>query len=299
MQRKASALCAALLCALAAAPAAADTLEGGPFSVFHHPDDARHAAWALEVLEEALHEYAPRLPPGESPIRVYVCHTVDEFAQFAGRYATTTVSGVARPQDGIIAVKAQRLGLRDPDPRGTLRHELAHVLLARNVNPAAVPAWLNEGIAMSLAKEHRWGSTLRVGWMYLEGRLFRFGDLEAAIVSGGPVLKFGDAYAQSLSMTRFLFDHLGEEGFWDLVYKLNTMRFGDALRATIGLGPVEFTQAWRNDLWKFALVAWIVSGFSVFQVGAILVIAAYVRRRRRNRDVLRNWAEEEAEEDPW
>jgi len=52
-----------------------------------------------------------------------------------------------------VAVRAPYLVEGPASFAGTLRHELLHVLLARNVNLDHLPRWLNEGIAMRYARE--------------------------------------------------------------------------------------------------------------------------------------------------
>jgi len=112
-------------------------------------------------------------------------------------------------------------------------------------------------------------------------------------------MEFGDAYAQSLSMTRFLMKRLGEEDFWALVYALDTMTFGEALQRYAGLAPREFWEAWRRSLWRIALVSSIVSGLTLFQVMAILTVMAFFRKRRRGKRILREWEDEDGGSLDW
>jgi hypothetical protein len=268
----------------------------GPLRIEYRETDAKVAERATGVLERALEEYAPHLPAGDDPIRVVVCHTKPEFARYAGPYTQPDVAGVALPDAAVIAVKSPRLVQSGSDIAGTLRHELVHVLLARNVNVDRLPRWLNEGIAMSLAHEHRWGSSFRVGRMYLQGRLISARDLEWAFMQPGREMEFGDAYAQALSMTRYLRDRLGEEGFWELIYALDEMTFLEAMKQHTSMTIIEFYDAWKASLWKVALIFWIVSGFSIFQVMAILTIVGYLRKRRRGQRKIEEWEAQEAEE---
>ena len=71
------------------------------------------------------------------------CHTRQDARQrrrrYAGPYAKPNVAGIALPGQGIIAVKAPRLMPQGFDFNGTIRHELIHVLLARNVPAGRLP----------------------------------------------------------------------------------------------------------------------------------------------------------------
>lgn len=273
----------------------AATLQRGLFEIRYDGSDEQYALASLDILEGALSEYSERLPAGEKPIRVIMSHTLQEFFRYAGPYTQPGVGGIAQSHAGLIVVKAPRLQQRRRDYPGMLRHELVHVLLARNTRPENLPRWLNEGIAMVLAREHRWGSWYRVARMYTQGRLFSYRELEFVFADASTELEFGDAYAQSLSMTRTLMDYLGEERFWVLIRLLDRVPFDEALQTQAGLTPDEFSERWQKSLWKLALIVFIVSGVSLFQVMAFLVLVAYWRKRRSRKRILRAWEEEEQE----
>lgn len=282
----------------------ADIIESPPFRVAF-PDEWRNLAHeSLSILEESLHTYADRLPAGDAPILIFICGTHGEFARYAGSLSQLSVTGVALPDSGVIAVKTPDIAGGGSDYTGTLRHELIHVLLARNSGSGNLPRWLNEGIAMMVSGEHRIGSSVHVGQMYVQGRLIPYKELFFVFLEPGKELEFGDAYAQALSMTRYLHDQLGEDVFWRVVYATRSGTFGEALRAEAGISPTEFYDAWVRSLWRVALVFSLVSGFSVFQLMAILTIVAYLRKRRAGQRTLRAWEEEEDDDDvpertPW
>jgi hypothetical protein len=226
---------------------------------------------------------------------VTICRSQDAFRQVAGQYGKARVGGIAKSQAGVIVVKAPYLLPEGQDYRGMLRHELIHVLLARNTDPANVPRWFDEGVAMLVSKELRWESGLRIARMYVTRRLIPYPDLDFAFAPLGDEGLFDDAYAQALSLTQYLRARLGEDRFWGLVRALRTEDFADALRARAGLTPGALYDIWRRSLWKVALITWLVSGFSAFDLMAILVLVAYLRKRRRGRAILRQWEEEDGE----
>jgi hypothetical protein len=277
----------------------AGTIESPPF-VLAFPDDHRVLAEeSLAVLERSLAEFGDRLPAGDEPISIVLCGTHAEFAHYAGSVSQSSVTGVALPDSGVIAVRTPDIARGGSDFKGTLRHELIHVLLARNSDSGNLPRWLNEGIAMLVSGEHRMGSSIQVGRMYVQGRIISYRDLYFVFLEPGKEMEFGDAYAQALSMTRFLVERIGEEPFWRVVYATKTHSFGDALRAEADLSPTQFYDEWVGSLWRIALVFSLVSGFSAFQLMAILTIVAYLRKRRKGRATLREWDEVEAGDDEW
>ncbi|MBI4558071.1 MAG: hypothetical protein HY706_10865 [Candidatus Hydrogenedentes bacterium] len=267
-------------------------LNEGVIEIEYDPADEAMARESMKTLQSALREFSQRLPAGEQAIHVVICNTRPEFAHMAGPYAVPNVTGIARPDLGLIAVKSPNLLPQGGDYEGTLRHELVHVLLVRNVNEKNLPHWLNEGITMVLSREHRWSSSLRVAQMYMYGSVIEYRELEFVFNEPGNEMEFGDAYAQSLSMTRYLLDRLGENRFWSMLRTLEHQSFGQALEQFTELTPYKFWEAWKNSLWKVALVSSLVSGFSLFQLMAILTLMAYLRKRRKGKEILQAWEEE-------
>jgi hypothetical protein len=289
----------AALLLLGCAQAFPAVLEQAPFRIQYSEGHEQLAEEALTILEEALAEFSTHLDAGHTPIHVFLCATHREFAVHAGSLAMPSVSGIARSDKGLIAV-------RTPDPLArpvrfapTLRHELVHILLARTTDTANLPRWLNEGIAMTLAKEHRWNSSFSVAQQYMRGGLLSYRDLTRTFYDPSRELPFGDVYAQSLSMTRYLRKQITDEQFWRIIRDLKDMRFGQALQKEAGMSPGEFYDAWYRSLWKVALISSLVSGFSLFQAMALLTLVAFMRKRRRGQAVLRAWEEEEAEDLPF
>lgn len=286
---------AAALCRAAPAELSLNTLTQGPFVVAHAPEDESHARAALAVLTEFAQSVAHRLPVGDAPVRVLVAPTAAEFQKHARSFLPGQVSGLARPSEGLMVVRPPtlRAGGGAGDFGTTLRHELVHILLARNVDDALMPNWLNEGVAMHLSREYQIASPVAVAQMFLEGRIIPYRDLDMAFMTPGEEREFNDAYAQALSMTRHLHRRLGEEGFWALVLALRDMPFPDALHRHAGMTVAEFWDGYHRSLWYVALIGVLASG-SFFTPAAFLVIIVWFRKRRRDREVLDQWEREEA-----
>jgi len=174
-----------------------------------------------------------------------------------------------------------------------------HVLLARNVDLVNVPRWLNEGLAMHLSGEYRWSTSFAVARMYLQEQIIPLRNLNFAFAAPRSDWEFSNAYAEAHSLTKFLYDKLGDEDFWRLVAALKTEHFEDALPRYSKWTPDSLFDAWERSLWKVALVSSTVSGLTIFQLAALLTVLAYWRRSRRARATLRQWEDEEEFESPW
>jgi len=272
-------------------------LEHDRFRVHHDASTAALARETAQTLTDARIAFADRFPDMPDIVDVYICEDQESFQQFAGPLTAASIVGVANPDTDVIALKSPSFAPPQSDYIGTVRHELVHILLHHNVNTDNVPRWLNEGIAMTVSGENRWSSRSHVAFMYLNGRTLSYRSLEASFLEPGQELEFGDAYAQAMSMTQYLQKQLGEEQFWEFVYSLNDRSFGVAVEAELGLIPHDFALAWAASLGWTALVFSLVSGVSLFQIMALLTIAAYLRRRRQAQARMAAWAVAESKED--
>lgn len=270
-------------------------LRDSSIEVFYVPEARAEAEDVLRILAAAIADLAPRLPLGEEPVRVVIPQTLAEFARFAPDYSHVSVEGVAHSHTGWMIVKSRALHRPDSSFPGTLRHELVHVLLARNTALGNLPRWLNEGIAMTLAGELHWSAPFRVTRMQATGDVIPYAHLDFAFQSGEARVVH-NAYAQSLSMTDYLMDKLGEARFWEMVASLQHQSFGKAVQEYMGLTPLAFWEAWRRSLWGLALAVSLMSGFTAFQVMAALLVLGYLRKRRQARLKLAQWEAEEAED---
>ncbi len=266
-----------------------------PIEVFHHPDTEAEATEVLNLLDVALHDFAPQLPAGDKPIRVVIAQSLAEFNRFAPDLSHLDVEGVAHSQSGWIIVKSRRLHRPDSSFPATLRHELVHVLLSRNTAIGNLPRWFNEGLAMKLAGDLQWSAPVRVARMQATGEIIPYAHLDFAFAGDANLV--GNAYAQARSMTEYLHDEVGDERFWKLVASLDRQSFDAALQEYASMTPRQFSAAWRNSLWTVALVVSLMSGFTAFQFMALLAVFAYLRKRRQAKQRMAQWEREEAEED--
>tara|TARA_R110001592_G_scaffold14535_8_gene64761 strand:- start:800 stop:1744 length:945 start_codon:yes stop_codon:yes gene_type:complete len=284
---------ACLLLSLTATWAMADTLTGGIFTVDFHSDDRIVAEDTLAYLEEAAAEFSEHLPPGDTPIQVRIASNMNEFLGLSGTYAHVGVSGVTRADKSLIALKSPRLRSLGDDYRGTVRHELVHVLLHRNVDTTNLPRWLNEGLCMMLANELRWGSALQVARMHLSGQLVPLDRLDRVFALPGNDHQFGNAYAQALSMTRYLRDELGEERFWNVILDTREESFASAMVSKGNLSAQAFWQGYMGSLWWLTVISVLRTG-SFWGAISFLCILTFLVKHWRNRKIVQRWESEEA-----
>jgi hypothetical protein len=215
----------------------------------------------------------------------------------AGRELPGYATGVALPEEGLILLSLTEPGswLR-PNMKQVLVHELSHVALQRAVGSQTVPHWFSEGVAIHQSGEH---SLARVRTLW-EGTLR--GDLiPLKRISGGFPARHGEvdlAYAQSADVVGRMFEgRRGPARFQALIAKLREGQSFDAAFAAAYREPFDqFEHEWRAELLqRFGRWPSILSGLTLlWAAGALLLIAGYVRVRRRHHQTLKRWAIEEA-----
>ncbi|MCC6796522.1 MAG: hypothetical protein IT366_15485 [Candidatus Hydrogenedentes bacterium] len=284
---------AALCVAVGATNAHADVIERGGIRIDFPSSAGTLAEESMAAIEQAYRSYEKPFPKRPETLRVVICDTIAQFGEYAGPLSTHSVLGIAKPTQDLIVLKAPQLVPSGSDYRGTVRHEVIHVLLQQNVNTDNLPRWLNEGIAMVLSGENRWESRAQIASMYLNGRVLSYRELDLSFLDPGEEMQFGDAYAQAYSMTQYLMQEVGEDRFWAMLRTLDTQTFGAALESELGVIPYDFWASWKSSLGWYAAAYSIVSGFTLFQIMAGLTVWAYLRKRRRGLRVIKQWEEEE------
>ncbi len=200
---------------------------------------------------------------------------------------------MAIPHASAIAIRAERLDLIGPNALGaTLRHEIAHVALARHA--PGLPRWLDEGLA-------QWAAGRRLGPA-------ERGALEAAARAGElpPLEEIARAfparhdeadlaYAASLVFVEALVREFGEPRLRAFVRTIPRRGVEAAFEDAFAISLAAYGAALRERLaasWSF----WrdLAYGASAITVAALLAVVAYLRYRRWRRRALAAMREAEA-----
>jgi hypothetical protein len=219
----------------------------------------------------------------------------------AGRGAPPWAVGVAYPDLGIVSI-AIRKGAHFVEPTATLRHELAHLALGAALGPRA-PRWLHEGFAYQHSAEWSREREETLAGMAWFGTITPLEELEHSFPREELVAH--RAYAQSYDFVGFL----SRRGRWEdrdddgdrypFRRFLREVAHGATLdaAATHAYGrPLRaLFEEWKADLehrHRFFPIGLLALGLWV--VAALLLIVAYLRRRRQNRARIAQWDLEDA-----
>lgn len=224
------------------------------------------------------------------PVTVVWAEDPGAFRRFSGR-EPGAIAGLAFPAERRIVLFAPALMSRPDRIVPVLRHEMWHLLFARATARATVepPHWLDEGIATWRCGEWDLDFELRRDrdtWIRdaaAAGALFRFEELDSRFPEG-PRMPL--AYAQSAAFVEWLAGLEGEASLQELLGHLDADLDPDpAFRATWGAGLAELEGRWRDHALPGGLLRRLPSaatlGVWAGVLLGILVVAAYVRKRRR------------------
>jgi hypothetical protein len=225
-------------------------LAGEHVTVWWHEGDAAFAERALDIAERGLSSAAELLGVSAvDDVDFFIYSDSREFRQALGPATRENVGGEAHPYIDTL------FGLIEPNQVGSgwveelVLHELAHIVFDEAVaNPYGYPPrWLNEGLAVYLAKGYSDGDRAQVESAAGAGSII---PLEAL---GGQFPtrpgRFGLAYAESVSAVAYLVERYGEDGLVELITSFaDGTTLDEAFVAATGASFADFEDAWLAAL---------------------------------------------------
>jgi hypothetical protein len=177
-----------------------------------------------------------------------------------------------------------------------LRHEVAHILIARASGGQAVPRWFNEGLAMAAERSWRFEDQTRLFFQIVLGPAPGLMDIERWF-RGGETNQ-GRAYALSGALVRDLLEQHGQNaGAGILAGVRRGATFDQAFRDTTGMTPgaaeSDFFQ--RQRVWT-TWVPIVTSSAAIWIIVTFIALAAIRRRRKRDVVLREKWEQEDREE---
>ena len=282
----------ALWCLLAGAALGMPGNEAPVLRIEAPPALARQAL-AVRSIEEGDWRSVLKLVglqrPGQ-PIRMVLA---PEGSRLAANVASW-VSGYAVPNlDTVVLFPARVPSYPDGNLEALVRHEVAHMLLARAAGGGPVPRWFDEGAATVAARE--WGiedgarvvlATIGRGPRSLSGVDAGFsGDTTAAARS----------YAVSAALVRYLLRRHGDEAVGRILAGVSRgADFDDAFETATGETVGGFARGYfRKETFWTTWVPFVTSTTALWMAITVLALLAIKRRRERDAELREGWALEE------
>lgn len=264
-----------------------------PELIFEAPDSLRGEVERLESLDpKDLARMTALLgleDPGP-PIRVQLVAEGSPEARRAPSWSVAYAFGAA----GYVVLMPSRVpAYPDHHLVGVLRHEVAHVLIARAAGRRPVPRWFNEGLALVAAREWNLEDRSRLVLVNLRRGAFDLEALDRRFQGGHH--SAASAYTLSGAFVRYLVAEHGERAIARILRRVaRDESFEDAVQQALGVSLTELFHGYVRHLnlwhkWVPVLSSTTVLWFLI----SLLAVVAFKRRRDRDREILEKWDEEE------
>jgi hypothetical protein len=178
-----------------------------------------------------------------------------------------------------------------------IRHELTHLALHDAVLAHHTPRWFDEGLAIHESDELPWKRRETLWYAALARTLPPLSEID----EGFPIQnnEVNIAYAESADVVRFLMRDADRSRFGTLIEKLRQgTSFDRSIEDAYGEPLRHIEYEWREDLThRVSVVPLLTGGGALWGLMSVLVVVAWVKRRKAAKEKLAQWAKEEAEMD--
>jgi hypothetical protein len=262
---------------------AVDSLASGSVRVLYAP---RHRALARQVMAAAR---TPVRFPGLGPVSVPESTTI-VLAPDARAFASATGGNVPEWAGGVAIPELRRIVLpqypgarvRDDEQGTVLRHEIAHLVLHERL-PGTIPRWFDEGYAEVASGGWDVESAWQLRLAFTRGATAPLDSLTLGWPRGAGEARV--AYLLSATAVDYLRRRGGERGMRLLFSNWREQgSFEAGLRTTYGITLGQLEDEWRADVrTRYGWLAMLSNVALIWLAATLLVLAAWIPRRRRNR----------------
>jgi len=253
------------------------------------PPELAAARMRLESLpRETFSDIAQFLGATESQPAIHVL-LVPESSELA-RNVSPWISGFAAGESRLVVLfPARSPGYRDQTLEDVLRHEIAHVLIARAAAPSHVPRWFDEGLAMEVERQRRWQDQTELFYQLVTG-----GETDLQRLDG--LFRGGQndqtrAYALAGAFVHDLLSAQGPDAVKQILMMMHSgMDFDRAFSTVTSRSPTQAeADFWRRQRIWTSWVPVISSNTTMYLGVTLLALLAIYIRRRRNRELQEQW----------
>jgi hypothetical protein len=184
-----------------------------------------------------------------------------------------------------------------PDLSEVLAHELSHIALSDAVSDHHVPRWFNEGLAIRESGEFPWARRKTLLDASLSRQLLPLTDLDRGFPNERYQVNI--AYAESADFVGFLMRDSDRARFGSVIQRVRAgVDFDRALEDAYGTTLRKLEYEWREDVGRrYGLVPALTGGGLVWVFIFGLAGVAWLKKRRRAKAKLEQWAREDREID--
>jgi Peptidase MA superfamily len=278
------------------------TRMSGRVKLAFHPQDEGITGRLIVGLPKALRVVADELGVArDQALEIRIARSPAELARLAPQTAPPPAYavGVAYPALGLIVLSVvDPQSFFPPNLGDVLTHELSHILLYRAAGQRPLPLWFVEGLAVHQAGEQRLSRVQTLWEAAVVDDILTTAELSQRFPTRPRQVNL--AYAQSADLVEYLLRSEANRTY--LVALLREVKqgrsFEQALLSAYGVDLPYLEHEWRRSLGeRYRVLPMVLTGTALWGGIAVLVVIAFIRRRRDQRQKLSRWAEEEARED--
>jgi len=292
----------ALLLLLAAPAPATAGIDAPPYRIIHPPELSREAgevASAVPVVVQRL-SAALQAPPPHPATLYLVTYGSASMAGGLEQAMPEWAAGIAMPSEHVVILRADRVGSwRQRQLIGVLAHETAHLLMheAAGAGAGSMPAWFREGVAANLARDGEWLDFIYLWVSPIPSSSHPLADLSFGFTDAASPVLVRAAYAGSYSfLRRVMADHGAALPARVLAGLREGRTFDEAWSAAAGAPLAADEAAWSASIrGRGRWAALLTSSSALWVALTLLVVLAWLIKRRRGARVMDRWSREE----PW
>jgi hypothetical protein len=206
------------------------------------------------------------------------------------------VSGYALSDRGLVVLIPQRVpNYPDSSLEDLLRHEVAHVLIARAAGHRPLPRWFHEGLAMIAGGSWGLDDRSRLTLVMVADRPVSLAELEQRFAGGQA--EVNRAYAVAGAFVRDLFERHGPDAAPEILDGVaRGLSFENAFQAATGVSLAAAESSfWDRQTFWYRWVPVLTSSVTLWMLVTLLALWAMKRRRARDAARRRQWDAEEEE----
>lgn len=255
---------------------------------------ARELAGNIENIREEIVSTIGYNPPGKIEILLAGPEEITAEESVLKTWISPWAAAVAIPERRLIILKTRGQRAGQPfEPEKTLAHELAHMVLGPATGHHPIPPWLNEGLAMFLAREWKFQHTFILFKASISGSLPHLSELDRNFA--GNVEEVRLAYGLSFSFIAFLLESFGTNRLQEWIGRIGSgQEWEEAFSRSFSADFYQAEKEWRKKLkLRYAWAPFIFSGTGIWFLLTLLFILGYLAQRRRAAEKLDRWRQEE------
>ncbi|MBC8383263.1 MAG: hypothetical protein H8E22_05625 [Candidatus Cloacimonetes bacterium] len=269
------------------------------FIISYDKSDEKIAQDILQKFSKTVPEINREVGFYDIPvIQLVLTHSKKEFDEYItkGKLPENSIA-MAIPALSKIILQNPKILPPHTEFYKVLTHEYLHILLHSIAPKVYLPLWFEEGFVQYYAKEWNINREVQFVTDALKGNVL---DLQSYSYHYPEVKKKVDIfYLQSYYTFRYLLKHFDKQKYYQFFDHIQSgQNFETSFTRAFGISVQAFLEAAKKSISSHSVLAILYSGFGLFWIIIpILLLVAYLRKRRYARKLEEKWEEDNSGQD--